>query len=85
MITISEEESPTFIFHIPRSQLLAHGREVAQGQWSASRWERLGSKPAPCSSGQASMFGGHVTAFHVGKTVLGLKVKFFRDVTASLL
>ena len=53
---------------------------MAQGQWSASRQERLDSKPAPCSSGQALMFGGHVTPFHVGKTLLGLKDKVFRDV-----
>lgn len=32
LITTGEEESTTFTFHIPASQLLHYGREMGQGQ-----------------------------------------------------
>lgn len=32
LITTGEEESPTFSFHIPTSQLLHCGREMGEGQ-----------------------------------------------------
>lgn len=61
MTTQEEKESPTFGFHISRSRLPVHGREQMQGQL----WERLDSKPAPCSNCQGSTFGGHVVPLYI--------------------
>lgn len=75
MSTGEEMESPTFDFHISRSQLPVHGRKLMQGQ----PWERLDSKPAPCSSWQGSTFGGYVVTFCVVEKAAGLGMQVFQE------
>lgn len=75
MSTGEEMESPTFDFHISRSQLPVHGRKLMQGQ----PWERLDSKPAPCGSWQGSTFGGYVVTFCVVEKAAGLGMQVFQE------